>query len=105
MPRWASRLSLKITEVWAERLKDISDKDLQDEGFFFRGDCPYCEGGGFEWIDGAEPGLSGYDYRQPCRCSLLDFLYYWDSLYKKKPEYQSKANPWVWVYRFERVDA
>ncbi len=29
--------------------------------------------------------------------SRADFMEYWDSLYAKKPELQSDANPWVWV--------
>jgi len=31
-------------------------------------DCPWCEGKGYEWVECGE--LSGYDYREPCRCIL-----------------------------------
>jgi hypothetical protein len=73
MPRWASRLTLEITEVLVRRLQDMDLYDCEAEGFEFH-------------IDG-----------------LLDYMRGWDTMYRNKPEYQWKSNPWVWGVRFVRL--
>jgi hypothetical protein len=80
MPRWASRITLEVTDVRVERLQDISEADAQAEG--------------------VEP------YRLPChpgRESLRHvdgFVLLWNSL---NPLANWCSNPWVWVVSFQRV--
>jgi hypothetical protein len=76
MPRAASRITLEITDVWVERLNDISEKDAMAEGL--ESFCP------------------GLDYpRHELRTAFQNL---WDSDNKKHPW---ASNPWVWVLEFK----
>jgi hypothetical protein len=79
MPRWASRISLRVCGVRIERLQDISDADLLAEG---------CE------IDYA--GEASEWYRRSAYSAL------WDVRYGQGAAWLS--NPWVWVIEFKRID-
>ncbi|WP_410791247.1 morphogenetic protein [Klebsiella aerogenes] len=86
MPRWASRILLKITGVRVERLNAISQEDAQDEGMELTGWRPTysdSDSGGEVWTP--------YD----------NFARLWDSIYG---EGSWKVNPWVWVIEFKRVE-
>jgi hypothetical protein len=83
MPRWASRITLEITDVRVERLQDISEKDAKAEGVSGEAEA-------------AESGLSWHD--KPLRA----FRFLWQSI--NGPESWEK-NPWVWVVEFKRVDS
>lgn len=76
MPRWASRITLEITDVRVERLQDISAKDCQAEGIWSQ-EGPLSDA---EWIDA---------YRM-----------LWQSINGPR---SWAANPWVWVVEFKRV--
>lgn len=80
MPRWASRILLEITGVRVERLKDISDADLELEGIQ-------------EWID---RGIDHDGYPRDAFRSL------WESI---NGAGSWDANPWVWVIEFKQVGA
>jgi hypothetical protein len=76
MPRWASRITLEVTEVRAQRLQDITEDDAKAEGVnpMWHEDVPYSYRGGFAGIID-EVNSAGT----------------WAS------------NPWVWAYTFRRL--
>jgi len=97
MPRSAARLFLRVTDVRAERVRDITRKDALDEGIRVLpwNDC--C-------IDGMASGCYNGDECHYGRCQRPVELYkeLWDSLNAKRG-YGWNTNPWVWVYTFERI--
>ena len=111
MPRWASRITLEITEVRVQRLQDISEEDAIAEGMrTAAGD----ERGGHKWegigYEGGKPGyfhVSDYDAKR-CRCKLggptpAQCAYHdlWDSINAKRTPWSS--NPFVWCVSFRRL--
>lgn len=92
MPRWASRITLEITEVRVERLQDISEADAMAEGITYGPTCD-TEGrsGGFHWDRTREDEdtypTAAQAYRQ--LWMGINGPGSWD------------ANPWVWVVEFK----
>ena len=89
MPRWASRITLEITRVRVERLKDISEEDaiaegavkVESDGTYTDAHCnfiPYCG-----------------------RDAAMAFAELWESI---NGDGSWDANPWVWVIEFRRVE-
>ncbi|MBL1177610.1 hypothetical protein [Pantanalinema sp. GBBB05] len=74
MPRWASRITLEVTDVRVERLQSITNSDAAAEGVI----------------------QVGYQY-QPKDA----FLGLWQSINGKT--YPWDSNPWVWVVSFKRI--
>jgi len=75
MPRWASRITLEVTDVRVERLQDVSDSGAKAEGITVGKNTPQA-------VD------------QFCRL--------WRDI---NGEESWSANPWVWVIEFKRVDS
>lgn len=91
MPRWASRITLEITNVRVERVQDISTADAWAEGI--------------RPEDVAEHAGDGTaDLCDPETAVIDDFRMLWDSLNAPRG-FSWIANPWVWVLEFRRVDA
>ncbi|NLB89991.1 MAG: hypothetical protein GX786_02055 [Clostridiales bacterium] len=78
MPKEAARIFLQVTDVQVERLKDIFLAPSEENSSIAK---------------------EGYKYG-------CDFIAGWNNTirYQDLPQKGWNANPWVWVYEFERVD-
>lgn len=87
MPRWASRVTLAVTDVRAQRLQDISEEDAIAEGLRL-----HQSWGGASWytFDGADPKKCGYR-------AVTAYAHLWEQI-NGADSWQ--ANPWVAVYTF-----
>lgn len=107
MPREAARIFLRVTDVRVERLQDMTEDDAFAEGY--KG-CP-AEHTRYLPEGGAEPcfnlGICPFQYWY---CQHSDPEGFgrdiWDKTIKPadRDRYGWEANPWVWVYTFERIE-
>lgn len=88
MPRWASRITLEVTDVRVERVQDIRADDIYAEGTPGAWDFLHHQK---RWIKAA--------CLPACRTAWVEL---WDSI-NAKCGYGWDANPWVWVVSFKRV--
>lgn len=84
MPKSAARIFLKVTDVRVERLHDITVDGVKQEGISL--DYPLVK-----MIESKH---------------LKEFVSIWNGTIKKQEsdKYGWSANPFVWVYEFERVE-
>jgi hypothetical protein len=82
MPRWASRITLKIMGVRVERVQDITPDDARAEG--------------------VPAPKSKHAMGLPDQYALHRFKHLWDSINEKRG-YGWSVNPWVWVVEFQQV--
>jgi hypothetical protein len=82
MPRWASRLTLRVTSVRVERLQAITEEDARAEGV-------------------AADDISRVGV--PCYSARQNFERLWDSLAAEGSRWRD--DPWVWVIGFERAES
>lgn len=82
MPRWASRITLEITDVRVERVQEISTSDCYAEG-----------------IAAPAGAMLGSDVvaRDNARTA---YRLLWDSINTKRPGCAWADNPWVWALTF-----
>ncbi len=94
MPRWASRLTLEVTGVRAERLQAISQEDARAEGV-----VPLTPPHGSIAPD--QKLSSGERFGDaPHRCA---FACLWDEINADRG-CGWDINPWVWVVEFRRIE-
>jgi len=80
MPRWASRITLRITNIRVERLQDISEDDAKAE-------------------DAKPLDYAAHHVAAGCGARIA-FEQLWTTI---NGPGAWEANPWVWVVGFERV--
>ena len=91
MPRWASRITLEVTEVRVQRLQDCSFHDAMDEGI----NGPF--------VPGEDVDIDGQFWPAGQRKAVKLYAELWDSINGKRPGFDWKANPWVWAIGFKRL--
>jgi hypothetical protein len=89
MPRWASRITLEVTEVRVQRLQDISEEDARAEGITGPHDVGYPA---YRVPDDSKPRYS---------CAVAAYEALWDSINGDRAPWAS--SPWVWAVSFRRV--
>lgn len=86
MPRWASRITLAITEVRVQRLHDLTEEEARAEGVERHDD-------------------DGVTYYGPLNnghaCARVEFERLWNEINGAD---SWVANPWVWAISFKRVE-
>jgi hypothetical protein len=88
MPRWASRIALRVTDVRVERLAAISERDARAEGIQTRGLPDWPE------YRGADDLPWRFEFPRDAYEDL------WEAI---NGPGSWAANPWVWVVTFERA--
>lgn len=89
MPRWASRLTLIVTDVRVQRLQDIREADAVAEGIY-------------EWEPRDADGMRHFGLPElgvSCPTAARGFMWLWDSLNESRG-FGWKANPWVCAVTF-----
>ena len=90
MPRWASRITLGITDVRVQRIQDISEQDALAEGVEFHGGLNAWRS--YDLIS-QTPFIE--------KTAVGSFRTFWTSINAKKHPWSS--NPWVWCLSFRTV--
>jgi hypothetical protein len=93
MPRWASKITLEITEVRAQRLDEISEDDARAEGI----SGPHHVG----YPAFKVPGDSKPRYSS----AVAAFEHAWDAINGERPGCAWADHPWVYAISFRVVKA
>lgn len=96
MPRWASRITLRVTDVRVERLQEITEEDAKAEGVY-----PMPWYGEVTLHPGRATDRTVHGLEYPV-CYRNGFANLWDSINTARG-FGWDTNCWVWVVSFERV--
>lgn len=100
MPKQAARLFLRIKDIRVERLQDISEQDIQNEGIVYDGN----------WILGKENNAlsflpKGVNFKDNPPTLYQSLFAKWAELWCSINKIDSwNSNPWVWVIEFEKIE-
>lgn len=115
MPRWASRITLRITGVRVERLQDISEEDARAEGATMRPACNGFQhrypGWSMDWSKVGKPSHFATGAQRGKKAPLTEsdvslgsakwaFASLWNTINGVDAW---DDNPWVWALSFEGV--
>lgn len=117
MPRWASRITLEITDVRVQRVQSISEEDAIAEGVLAQNGDGAGNGAGFKWSGMGYHGAGFTDrgertFHTPnkvgcCSCHVAGdtpaqcaYRELWDSI---NGAGSWKLNPWTWAITFKRI--
>jgi hypothetical protein len=93
MPQWASRLTLEITDIRAERLQAITREDVRAEG------VPETFGEIPDWVESRFPELASHEWDNLNWAAQWERC--WDSINGKTFPWSS--NPFVWAITFKVI--
>lgn len=93
MPRAASRITLEITNIRVEKLKDISPQDAIAEGL----SCATKD----KFLD--KYGLSDWPWTCWDKDPRVAFLRLWSTVYGDE-DFEQLGNPYVWAVDFKRAN-
>lgn len=89
MPRWASRITLEVTDIKVDRLHNVSEEDARKEGYTYASLHAMHE-------EAARMGLM----KMPDD-PLLWFRELWNKINGERIPWNQ--NPWVWVVKFKLI--
>jgi hypothetical protein len=95
MPRWASRITLEVTDVRVERLQQLTTAEAMAEGI--------PQTGGEAHMLGLHDLAREPGHEWDNRTSVENFARVWDRINGKRAPWAE--NPYVWVLSFKRMEA
>jgi hypothetical protein len=99
MPRWASRIQLRITDMRVERVQEITEEDAKAEGIR----AVTKDGELFKYCVYDMGDHSSIPWADMPRDAITAFFTLWNTINAARG-FGWDSNPWVWVVSFERVE-